>query len=124
MRRPDPSLKIVSLSTRLKFQLLCGVVALVATSAGAADAANPPSTSRRWLRWLKPLSRQDAPARVIPSPIDLNQEWTMDKALARALQANPDVQVALAGVERSEGLRMQAAGALFPRISVVASLDQ
>ena len=50
--------------------------------------------------------------------------WTPEAALARALAANPDVQVALASVERQEGQRLQAAARLFPRVSVTGSIDQ
>lgn len=60
----------------------------------------------------------------VPSPLRAPMPaWTVERALARALQANPDVQVALAGVERQDGLRLQSLSNLFPRVGVSASLD-
>lgn len=134
MRRSDPSQPSVSLFTRLQSYLLAGALVLAATSDLTAATDNPPAApqSRRWLRWLGPLaprgeakSQEAAQAQPqVPSPIDLNQVWTVENALGRALQANMDVQIALANAERQQGLRMQAASALFPRISLVGSLDQ
>ncbi len=48
----------------------------------------------------------------------------MQQALARALQANPDVQVALATVQRQDGVRLQAVGLLLPRLEASVSADE
>lgn len=50
--------------------------------------------------------------------------WTIETALVRALEANPDVQVALAAVQRQDGLRLQGAAVMLPRIGITASLDR
>lgn len=85
----------------------------------------PETGARPWLRWLGPLAPQSAPLPEVPSPLrDSGQIWTVERALARALQANADVQVALAMVQRQDGLRLQAVGLLLPRIGVSASLDK
>jgi outer membrane protein TolC len=47
----------------------------------------------------------------------------METALARALQANPDVQVALATVQRQDGLRLQSVALLVPHLVASSSLD-
>lgn len=48
----------------------------------------------------------------------------MERALARALQANPDVQVALVNVQRVDGLRLQTAASVLPRLGFTGSLDR
>jgi len=85
------------------------------------EAADPPPL-RPWLGSLVP---QDLGLPPIPSPSSSAvRDWSLASALTRALEANPEVQVALATVQRHEGLRLQAGGALWPRLALVASTNQ
>lgn len=78
-----------------------------------------------YFRWLGPLAPQSAPLPPVPSPLrDPAQVWTVERALARALQANPDVQVALINVQRMDGLRLQTAASILPRLGLTGSLDR
>lgn len=77
-----------------------------------------------WLRWLGPLAPQGTTLPPVPSPLrEPAREWTRELVLARALQANPDVQVALANVQRQDGVRLQNIGQLGPRLSLIGSTD-
>lgn len=96
-----------------------------------ASVARGESTSVRvpepkpWLPWLGPLSPQSFRLPEVPSPLaNPSRSWTIEQALARALEANPDVQVALATVQRQDGLRLQGVAALFPRIGLTGSIDR
>jgi len=50
--------------------------------------------------------------------------WTPQDALSRALDANPEVQVALATAQRQDALKLHAVSRLFPRISVTGTAEQ
>ena len=103
-----------------------GIVLLLAPLRSPAESAILPEPAPKpWLRWLGPLAPQSGALPEVPSPLrDPGQIWTMEKALARALQANADVQVALAGVQRQDGLRLQTVSQLLPRIGVTATMDK
>jgi outer membrane protein TolC len=80
---------------------------------------------KSYLRWLGPLAPRASALPPVPSPLrDPDQVWTIEKALVRTLQANSDVQVALANVQRQDGLRLQTAAALLPRLGISGSLDR
>jgi outer membrane protein TolC len=99
--------------------------ALFAPHAGRSQLASTmESEPRPWLRWLGPLAPRPGTLPVVPSPLkNPAQVWTIDQALSRALQANPDVQVALVNVQRQDGLRLQSVSLLLPRLGVSASTD-
>jgi outer membrane protein TolC len=75
--------------------------------------------------WLGPLSPQSSYLPPVPSvQTAQSAPWTVEAALARALESNPDVQVALANVQRQDGLRLQGAATLLPKVGITASLDR
>ncbi len=51
-------------------------------------------------------------------------EWTLERALARAVESNPDVLAAKYEVERQEGARLQVRARLLPTVDFSASLNQ
>jgi outer membrane protein TolC len=111
---------------RASLLLGCAIAAL-----GLAPAVRAESASVRipepkpLLPWLGPLSPQSVHLPEVPSTVASPQRvWTIEQALARALEANPDVQVALATVQRQDGLRLQAAAAMLPRLGISASANQ
>lgn len=122
------------MSTRIPFQtlrfllfagiiggVLGGLPRLVWAEAAAQPGAEP-EVSRRW---LGPLGNGGRHLPPVPTPLaDADQVWTIERALKRVLQANPDVQVALAGVERQDGARLQSVALLLPRIGITASADR
>ena len=50
--------------------------------------------------------------------------WTLERALARAVEANPDLLAAKYDVERQEGVRLQLQARLLPNVSANAGLSQ
>ncbi len=113
----------------LVFRSLLVWTGLLAGHRATLEAAEKPSSldlaPPRALLWLGPLSPQGTKLPAIPSPLRSDQQvWTVSSALVRALQSNPDIQVALATVQRQDGVRVQVASALFPRISASGSIDQ
>jgi outer membrane protein len=52
------------------------------------------------------------------------QPWTLERALARAMEANPDLLAAKYDVERQEGARLQVQARLLPSINASAGLNQ
>jgi outer membrane protein len=117
-------IRFFAVACRLRFLVLFAVIG--AGRACAADNAPPAdATGSRWLRWLGPLAPQGTKLPELPSPLRMpDQTWTVGQALRRALQANPDVQVALASVQRQDGIRLQSLSAVLPHLSIVASADQ
>lgn len=96
-----------------------------ARAESAASALLREPEPKSYLRWLGPLAPRPSALPAVPSPLrDPEQVWTVEKALIRALQANSDVQVALANVQRQDGLRLQTAAALLPRLGISGSLDR
>lgn len=107
------------------FLAACCLAALGGASARAESASVRVPEPKPLVPWLGPLSPQAFPLPEVPSPLASPQRvWTIEQALARALEANPDVQVALAAVQRQDGLRMQAVGSMLPRLGVTASANE
>lgn len=73
-------------------------------------------------QWVSgPAPRQ---SQVGSEPIDPARSWDLVDALNRALEANPDLRMARAAVERQEGVYMQVRARLFPSITGMASAEQ
>lgn len=106
---------------------LAGALCLaVAFPLFAQPVAAPPlePEASRWLGWLGPVAPRHIDLPPIPTVIaSPGHVWTVEEVLARALRSNPDVQVALAQVERHDGLRLQNVASLLPRIGISASRD-
>lgn len=101
-----------------------GIAALASVGSAESSSVRVPEP-KPWLPWLGPLSPQSFRLPEVPSPLaNPSQSWTIEQALARALEANPDVQVALATVQRQDGLRLQGVAGLFPRIGLTGSIDR
>ena len=64
---------------------------------------------------------QSAPPVRLPK---VDERWTIESALARALEANPEFLAAKAEHERQEGVRMQARARLLPQLNLSASSDK
>lgn len=95
---------------------LCG-------ASGQAPSSDPEESTVK--RLLSPLMATPEPLPPVPSVLpSADRVWTMEQALARALEANPDVQVALAGINRQDGVRLQTAALLYPRLGVSASVER
>ena len=58
------------------------------------------------------------------SPICAAKNWTLDEALNRALEANPDASIAQASVDRAQAIAQQADSTLYPRISANLGYSQ
>lgn len=58
------------------------------------------------------------------SPICAAKNWTLDEALNRALEANSDVSIAQASVDRAQAIAQQADSTLYPRISANLGYSQ
>lgn len=59
-------------------------------------------------------------ARAIPD----TGAWTLERALNRAFEANPELQIARFTLEREEGVRIQVRAALLPRLRALGSVDE
>ena len=63
--------------------------------------------------------------RAKDDPIELEgRVWTLEKALARAMEANPEVLQARNTLFRQEGVYMRVRAGLFPTIDLVANASQ
>jgi outer membrane protein TolC len=54
----------------------------------------------------------------------VGEVWTLEHALARAMEANPDLLAAKYEVERQEGARLQVTARLLPTVTASAGLNQ
>lgn len=52
------------------------------------------------------------------------ESWTLERALARAMEANPEVSAAKFDVERQEGARLQVVARLLPSVTASAGVNQ
>ncbi|ACB77241.1 outer membrane efflux protein [Opitutus terrae PB90-1] len=62
-----------------------------------------------------------------PAPVagaTASDEWTLDRAVARALEANPDLLLAKHEFERQEGARLQLVARMLPQLSASASANE
>ncbi|MBI4659566.1 MAG: TolC family protein [Verrucomicrobia bacterium] len=57
-------------------------------------------------------------------PPESDGQWTLEKALQRALEANPDLLAAKLEYERQQGIRVQVRARLLPQLNVSASRDK
>lgn len=91
----------------------------------------------RGLLWLAPLvaltggARETVaatpPAMEVPSPVAATMAdtvWTLETALARAMEANADVVAARHEVERQEGIRIQVRARLLPTVTASAGANE
>ncbi|MEX2044845.1 MAG: TolC family protein [Opitutus sp.] len=70
----------------------------------------------------QPAAVQDAAeGRSIPAP---GTPWTLELALARAMEANPELTAARHEVERLEGVRLQVRAGLLPRVTASAGVNE
>lgn len=66
----------------------------------------------------------DAAEVQAPAPAVAGQRWSLERALNRAMEANPELVAAKHEVERQEGLRLQVQARLLPSVSASASINQ
>ena len=102
-------------------------MAMTATAGVCRAQANAPghveTDHERMVRWFGRLAPKPDLLPPVPTLPAAGQVWTIEQALARALDANPDVQVALAGVQKQDGVLLESQALLLPRIAVSASAD-
>lgn len=103
---------------------VAGVLAGAIPSGHAADAQVAGAGHKSPWRWLGPFAPDAAPLPDVPKLLDRDgHAWTIEEALARALEANPDVQVALANVQHQAGVQLQSTALLLPRIGITGTAD-
>lgn len=62
-------------------------------------------------------------AESVPPPAN-DLSWTLERALQRALEANPDFLAARLDYERQQGVRIQVRARLLPQLNVAASREK
>lgn len=90
-------------------RLALGVVA----SVGSLIAANASQTA-------DPITTPPA----VPAPVSAAGLWTLERAISRAVEANPDILVARQEVERQEGARLQVRARMLPSVTMTAGINQ
>jgi outer membrane protein len=60
----------------------------------------------------------------IAGPQAAGERWTLERALARAVEANPDLLAAKFDVERQEGARLQVQARLMPSVTASVGMNQ
>lgn len=78
-----------------------------------------------YLSLILALSAAPEGYRSLPlAPVNPGEHWTVERAIQRALDANPDFLAAKAEYERQQGIRIQVRARLLPQLSVTASADE
>ncbi|MEO5959870.1 MAG: TolC family protein [Opitutaceae bacterium] len=99
-------------------------MALAAPAAYAQEVSRAAAPPKLWRRWLSSIAPKSPALPEVPSPLrEPARVWTRNESLARALQANPDVQVALVTVQRQDAVRLSSISSLLPHIGITASSD-
>jgi outer membrane protein TolC len=68
--------------------------------------------------------KTEPPSNTQSKPDPDAEAWTLERAIARALEANPDLLEAKYNFERQEGTRLQIVAQMLPQVTGSATMDQ